>query len=85
MKHSEEEKIGFIKGWIAKHKLLSELVAAQDEYIKLLGDGLASSASYLDVHGWKYRQVDIDKGTELRAIIERLKEASQPPQPESKP
>lgn len=85
MKHSEEEKKAFIEGWIAKHKLLSELVGTQDEYIKLLGDGLASSASYLDVHGWKYRQVDIDKGAELRATIERLKAKLQPPQPESKP
>lgn len=52
---------------IAEH--VKELIKIQNEYIKLLENGLSQSAGFLHVHGWRYDQSDIDKGAELRNKI----------------
>ena len=50
----------------------SELENTYKEYIALLERSLDDSAVYLDVHGWKTPQEDVDLGEKLRAKIKSL-------------
>lgn len=50
-----------------------ELITAQDEYTKFLGEELGKVSSQLSVYGWRCTEETVSKGTELRAEIERLK------------
>lgn len=50
-----------------------DLIEAQDEYIKFLGEHVDFSAVILSLHGMHTNQADIDKGQELRYKIKKCK------------
>lgn len=67
---------GWVKEYAAKQAIpqgavLSDLIQAQDEYTKLLGDEISDLIGIASVHGW--RSTRHEKGKELREGIAMLK------------
>lgn len=52
-------------------KKVSELIAAYDEYVELLGNNPAETIAY--IHKFRHSEKDIQKGKTLRERIARLK------------
>ena len=51
----------------------TEIILAQEEYIKFLTEMADRNAIYLHIHGMGYTEEDQKKGKELRAKIEQTK------------
>lgn len=65
-----KEIYGVLLNRLEEGKKAIDIIPIMKEYIKLLGDEMDKSASYLHVHGWKWEQSSIDKGIELREKIQ---------------
>lgn len=50
------------------------LIKKQEEYIKLLGDEINKTASYLWIHGFITSEEDIQLGIKIRNEIQELKD-----------
>ncbi len=52
---------------------LQELIKAQEEYIKFLGDNISKNAVYLEMHHMGCSAEDYKKGVDLRSKVEECK------------
>lgn len=55
-------------------RAMDDLIAAYDEYLKLLAESEASMLALAYSHGWRCPEEKVKRGEELRARIEELKQ-----------